>query len=232
MKRSTRDLAPGIAPRLSARVPNSPKAWRKGKGKESPFMRSPKTTVALPYRAAGMDDRHAVNVLTQLRSSSASPGLVSSSSSPSSSRQSSFDLDFSPQLGFLQRLFLVILGVLSFSLPMTTLLCLKPVTSFAQGFLYGVLSLFCGSLALWLGRYALRERIYQRRFSKTPQEAADPDSKFEKVQDITIHYKLAMPKEEKDDFAEEKSPVELAIHCAHGFGANTYSWQSVMYVTA
>ena len=49
------------------------------------------------------------------------------------------------------------------------------------------------------------------------RELADRDSKFADIDGVTVHYKAHRP---------YGNPA-AAIHCYHGFGANTGSWDPV-----
>lgn len=49
------------------------------------------------------------------------------------------------------------------------------------------------------------------------RDLADSDSKFAKVKNLEVHYKAH----------GDRSNAKAAIHCYHGFGANTGSWDPV-----
>lgn len=53
------------------------------------------------------------------------------------------------------------------------------------------------------------------------QEASlgDAASKFAMVEGVTVHYKCARP---------ASGHLQAAIHCFHGFGANTGTWEAVL----
>ena len=49
-------------------------------------------------------------------------------------------------------------------------------------------------------------------------ELGDEDSRFAKLHGINVHYKA---------FGPSSGSPKAAIHCFHGFGANTASWTAV-----
>lgn len=49
------------------------------------------------------------------------------------------------------------------------------------------------------------------------QELGDRDSKFADIEGVTVHYKVHAP----------SAVPRAALHCYHGFGANTGSWAPV-----
>lgn len=75
----------------------------------------------------------------------------------------------------------------------------------------------CMIYAAWVAicRAFLLERHYTMRLVSA-RELADKDSKFAEVEGVSVHYKVHSP----------PSP-RAALHCYHGFGANTGSWAPV-----
>ena len=138
-----------------------------------------------------------------------------SSSSPSvalDDEEKAFDLlDFSPKLGFVEKGVVLLAGAVGFGIAFFR----KPVVSF------GCVAFSCvtGILAVAVTRYLLRERLYSRVESFSPQDVGDSSSRFERIRDILVHYKV--------EESGGGNAAEVVMHCSHGFGANLYSWEAV-----
>jgi hypothetical protein len=51
-------------------------------------------------------------------------------------------------------------------------------------------------------------------------ELADSHSRFRTVEGVEVHYRVENP----PPSASAKASNIAAVHCYHGFGANTFSW--------
>jgi hypothetical protein len=51
-------------------------------------------------------------------------------------------------------------------------------------------------------------------------ELADSHSRFRTIEGIKVHYRVEHPPQG----ASAKASSVAAVHCYHGFGANTFSW--------
>lgn len=74
------------------------------------------------------------------------------------------------------------------------------------------------ALSLTILRNALLQRQYQA-LQRDADRLGDPDSLFFNVLGVTVHAKASRP-----DHAAPKDTPPLGVHCYHGFGANTASW--------
>ena len=75
-----------------------------------------------------------------------------------------------------------------------------------------------GAGAFWVVKTLLAEAQEQARLVPA-SAAADPDSKFARVDGLDVHYKLSVPDSDSD------VSTRIVVSCVHGFGANTYSWE-------
>ncbi|KAL0041381.1 hypothetical protein WJX79_001388 [Trebouxia sp. C0005] len=91
----------------------------------------------------------------------------------------------------------------------------KAPTHFSLRFALSVALLFAASLTVC--RTLLLERKHQDRLM-AEQELKDHDSVFTELHGTAVHYKLAQG-------LDTAHPT--AVHCYHGFGANTFSWSYV-----
>ena len=86
-----------------------------------------------------------------------------------------------------------------------------------------------GAAAFWVVKTALAEAQEQARLVPAAR-AADPDSKFARVDGLDVHYKLSTCATNSsistsDSDSKQGSAPTLVVSCVHGFGANTYSWE-------
>ena len=75
-----------------------------------------------------------------------------------------------------------------------------------------------GAGAFWVVKTLIAEAQEQARLVPA-SAAADPDSKFARVDGLKVHYKLSVPDSDSD------VSTRIVVSCVHGFGANTYSWE-------
>jgi hypothetical protein len=75
-----------------------------------------------------------------------------------------------------------------------------------------------GAGAFWVVKTLIAEAQEQARLVPA-SAAADPDSKFARVDGLDVHYKLSVPDSDSD------VSTRIVVSCVHGFGANTYSWE-------
>lgn len=100
-------------------------------------------------------------------------------------------------------------------LPCVAFYIAKAPNHFNMKFAISVALLFAASLTVC--RTFLLEKKHQDRLM-AEQELKDHDSMFRDVCGTAVHYKLAQA-------IDTAKP--LALHCYHGFGANTFSWSYV-----
>lgn len=119
-------------------------------------------------------------------------------------------LDYKPKLSVLD---IAVCGTVPAAICGVLHMALNPAK---VGVLYGIG--MCMIYAAWVAicRAFLLERHYTMRLVDA-RELGEKDSKFAGVEGVSVHYKVHTP----------SAFPKAAIHCYHGFGANTGSWAPV-----